>query len=150
MDAPALPPWLASTWLFRLGYRHLNFSQRLIAPFAWGDRRKLTRDVRRAMEAPFGGDKDALESVLYALARSMTASTPFFRSLWERRAALADKPLLALWGMKDPAFTPRALARLQGAYPSMMTVEVAGAGHWPHEEEPELSSDALRTFLTGG
>jgi haloalkane dehalogenase len=137
----------AGTGLFRLLYRYLNFSQRVLVPFSYGDRGKYTAAQRRAVEGPFFDDHEARVRVLYALARSMTQSRAFFTALWAQRDALADKPLRAIWGLRDGAFTPRALARFQAAWPALSVVELAGAGHWPQEEEPARVVDALRDFL---
>ena len=54
---------------------------------------------------------------------------------------------LVLWGIKDSAFPPYLLDRWRQGLPHAEVVEIAGAGHWPHEEEPELVVTALKRFL---
>jgi pimeloyl-ACP methyl ester carboxylesterase len=51
--------------------------------------------------------------------------------------------------MKDTAFRPNQLARWREVLPSARVVEIADAGHWPHEEEPGRVVAALREFLVG-
>jgi len=51
--------------------------------------------------------------------------------------------------LKDPAFQPYQLARWREALPAARVVELAGAGHWPHEEDPERVTGELRGFLAG-
>jgi pimeloyl-ACP methyl ester carboxylesterase len=50
--------------------------------------------------------------------------------------------------MRDPAFPPSLLARWREILPRARVVELATAGHWPHEEEPERVVAELKQFLT--
>jgi pimeloyl-ACP methyl ester carboxylesterase len=115
-------------------------------PNAYGDRRKLTREVHRQYLAVFS-DVDARERVLWTLARALLGSRDHYASPWERRS-VERLPALLVWGMRDSAFGPVALARWREALPQARTLELEAAGHWPHEEEPELVSRALVGFLS--
>jgi pimeloyl-ACP methyl ester carboxylesterase len=42
---------------------------------------------------------------------------------------------------------PRLLERFRQALPQARIQELAGVGHWPHEEAPELVVQALDDFL---
>lgn len=132
--------------LGRLLYRHANASLRLIMPSAYGDRRRLTRAVHAQYLRLFP-DADSREQVLCALARSLIDSATFFDTLWRRRAALATTPLAVIWGMRDSAFGPAILQRWRMAFPHAVITEIADAGHWPHEEQPDATSAALRDAL---
>lgn len=148
-DDPALG-WkarLAGSGLFRCLYRHLNLSQRVIAPSAWADRRRLTPALQAQIEAPLADDPDARVRVLWELARALRGSSAHYASLWDQRAALADLPALVLWGMRDPAFPPHLLARWREALPRAEVVELADAGHWPQEEAPEEVGARVAAFL---
>jgi haloalkane dehalogenase len=138
---------LVSGGFGRFLYRRLNASLRLITPSAYGDRRKLTRAIHRQYLAPFP-DADSRERVLWALARALTSSSEFYEDLWQRRERLREIPTLVVWGMKDTAFRPAQLARWRQALPHASFVELAEAGHWPHEEEPEAVTAAVRPFLS--
>ena len=138
---------MASGGLGRFLYRRLYASLRLIAPSAWGDRRKLTGKIQSQYLAPFRGDPDAREQVLWTLARSLLGSSAHYRSLWDRRASLSRMPTLIVWGLRDSAFPPRMLERWREALPHAGVVTLEGAGHWPHEEEPEAVVRALEAFL---
>jgi haloalkane dehalogenase len=72
-------------------YRRLNASLRLIAPSAYGDKRKLTRAIHAQYLAVFP-DADSRERVLWALARALTGSAAFYDDLWKKGAALAAIP----------------------------------------------------------
>jgi len=137
---------MASGGLGRFLYRRLNASLKLIMPSAYGDRRKLTRAIHKQYLALFP-DADSRERVLWALARALTGSAAFYDGLWRRRSRLAPIPTLLIWGMKDSAFRPDQLARWRQAVPHASFVELADAGHWPHEEAPDAVVEALRTFL---
>jgi haloalkane dehalogenase len=140
---------IVSGALGRFLYRRLNASLRLIMPSAYAERRRLTKAIHRQYLAPFP-DADGRERVLWALARGLIGSSAFYDGLWQHRRRLAGMPTLILWGMKDTAFRPHFLARWRRALPHAAVVELAGAGHWPHEEEPEAVIGALEPFLTAG
>ena len=137
---------LAGSGLGRFLYRYLNASLRLIAPSAWGDRRKLTRAIQGQYLAPFA-DRDARERVLWALARALAGAADHYDRLWQRRDRLHAIPALIIWGMKDSAFRPSQLDRWRQALPGAAVVPIEGAGHWPHEEEPARVIEALQGFL---
>jgi haloalkane dehalogenase len=132
--------------LGKLLYRRFNASLRLITPSAYGDRRKLTKAIHAQYLNVFP-DADSRERVLYALALALTGSAAHYDGLWRRRAALAAIPSLVVWGLKDSAFRPRQLAKWREALPHARVVELPGAGHWPHEEEPEAVLAAVRSFV---
>lgn len=133
---------LAGSALGRFLYRRFNASQRLIMPSAYGDRRKLTAAIHGQYLALFP-DADSRERVLFALAQSLLGSSPFFDSLWQRRARLDGIPVHLIWGMRDSAFPPYILERWQRAFPHARTTTLERAGHWPHEEEPAGVVQAL-------
>jgi len=130
-------------------YRRLNASLRLIMPSAYADRRRLTAAVHAQYLAPFP-DADSRGRVLWALARALIDSSPYYASLWERRERLATVPASILWGMRDSAFPPAMLARWEAALPHARVVRFDGAGHWPHEEEPAAFVEALRLAIGAG
>ncbi|HUU36396.1 MAG TPA: alpha/beta fold hydrolase [Vicinamibacterales bacterium] len=133
---------LASSMLGRWLYRRFNASLRLIMPSGYGDRRRLTPAVHGQYLALFP-DAGSRERVLFTLAQSLLGSSAFYDGLWQRRARLADSDLHLIWGMRDSAFPPAMLARWQLAFPHAHTTALADAGHWPHEEAPDLVVRAL-------
>jgi haloalkane dehalogenase len=137
---------VAGSWFGRFLYRRLNLSLRVITPSAYGDRRKLTPAIHRQYLERFP-DMWSREAVLWRLAKALLGSSAYYDQLWERREHLRDRPTQIIWGMKDSAFRPNQLARWRSILPYAHVLELAEAGHWPHEEEPALVSEALRTFL---
>jgi pimeloyl-ACP methyl ester carboxylesterase len=130
----------------RFLYRYANASLRLIMPSAYGDKRKLTKEIHRRYLDVFR-DRDARVLVLHALAKSLLASRAHYQSLLDRIDTLKQMPVLIVWGMKDSAFPPYQLERWRALLPQAGIVQIAGAGHWPHEEEPDAVARALQGFL---
>lgn len=132
--------------LGRFLYRWANLSIEVITPSAYGDRRKLTPEIHRALRERFP-DRWSRGAVLWTLAKSLLGSSDHYESLWQRRSRLRRLPALIVWGMRDPAFPPRLLDRWSEALPQAKLVQLADAGHWPHEEEPERVATELAAFL---
>lgn len=59
------------------------------------------------------------------------------------------KPLVLVWGMKDPWMQPNKARAIQALYPEAELVEVAEAGHCPHDDDPETVNAALLRWAAG-
>jgi haloalkane dehalogenase len=138
---------LAGSSLGRWMYRYLNASLRLITPSAYGDKKKLTPKIHQQYLKVFP-DKDSRSLVLWALAKSMLGSRDFFASLYAQREALQKLPVQLIWGLKDSAFLPAQLEKWRQIIPQAHVDTLAGAGHWPHEEEPAQVSQWMAEFLS--
>ena len=132
--------------LGRFLYRYANASLKLIMPSAYGDKKKLTKEIHRRYLDVFR-DRDARVLVLHALAKSLLGSRAHYQSLLDRLERLANMPVLIVWGMKDSAFQPYQLERWQRLLPSAQVVRIEGAGHWPQEEEPARVVTAIEQFM---
>jgi pimeloyl-ACP methyl ester carboxylesterase len=60
---------------------------------------------------------------------------------------LSEVPLLVAWGAEDKTIPPRHHHALAERVPHAVTVEIADAGHYPHETAPTQVLSALQTFL---
>ena len=130
----------------RFLYRYANASLRLIMPSAYGDKKKLTKEIHRRYLDVFR-DRDARVLVLHALAKSLLGSRAHYQSLLDRIERLRAVPVLIVWGMKDSAFQPYQLERWRGLVPGAQVETIEGAGHWPHEEDPARVVAAIERFL---
>jgi haloalkane dehalogenase len=130
----------------RFLYCYLNFSLRVLMPFAYGDKRRLTPAVHAQYLAPFR-ERSARVQVLWALARSLLGSAAHYAELWQHRARLAAIPALVLWGAKDRALPASYADRWREALPHAHVERLTDAGHWPQEEVPERVSAVLRAFV---
>ena len=128
-------------------YCYANVSLRVLTPYAFGDRTKLTPRIHQQYLAPFR-DPESRERVLWPLARAMLGSGRYYDSLWLMRDRLRGRPALIVWGMKDPAFQPPLLERWRATLPQATVVELP-VGHWPQEESPEEVTRAMQDFLAG-
>jgi haloalkane dehalogenase len=127
-------------------YRRANASLRLIMPSAYGNRRLLTKRIHRHYLRPFANPDDRV-LVLWPLARALLGASAFYADLHARANRLREIPTLILWGMKDSAFQPHLLVRWRKLLPAARVVELAEAGHWPHEEAPSEVAEAIAEFL---
>jgi haloalkane dehalogenase len=130
----------------RFLYRYANASLKLIMPSAYGDKKKLTAAIHAQYLNVFR-DRDARVQVLHALAKSLLGSRAHYQALLDRLDALRRVPVLIIWGMKDTAFKPYQLERWRSLLPNAVVEPIAGAGHWPHEEEPAAVIAAMERFL---
>ena len=137
---------LAGSAIGRLLYRYLNFSLRVLMPLAYGDKRRLTPRVHAQYLAPFRTGA-ARETVLWTLARSLLGSHAHYRALWAARERLAAIPSLVVWGTRDRLFPAEFLERWRQVLPKAQIEALSDAGHWPHEECPELVLEAMQRFL---
>lgn len=136
---------IAGSRLARWLYRSVNMSF-LLAEAAWGDR--TTKDPAIwAMHRSFFTSPAERERVLFALARSLTRSRSFLARLWERRDGLRGTPVHLVWGLKDSALPAAFLNRFQQAWPHASVLSLPAAGHWPHEEQPEVCLESVDVFL---
>jgi pimeloyl-ACP methyl ester carboxylesterase len=60
---------------------------------------------------------------------------------------LSEVPLLVAWGANDKTIPPQHHRALAERVPHAVTVEIADAGHYPHETAPAQLLSALQTFL---
>ena len=60
---------------------------------------------------------------------------------------LTDIPVLVAWGTEDKTIPPHHHQAIAGQIPDPRTVEIAGAGHYPHETAPEQLLPPLHDFL---
>jgi haloalkane dehalogenase len=130
----------------RLLYRYANFSLRVLMPYAYGDKRRLTPAIHRQYLDRFP-DAESRGTVLWPLAAALLGSSQHYDRLWQQRAAFVSRPSLIVWGLKDRAFPPAFLARWREALPGARVVEIPAAGHWPQEEAPGEVLDAFHSFL---
>lgn len=132
----------------RFLYLRLNLSPRFLLPTAFADRRRLDARVHAHYLGPFPAPSD--RHALWAMARELLASNDWYDELWGRRRALADKPVLVMWGMRDRLMPPRHLARWREALPRAQVVELPDAGHFVTEEAGEEAVARLLAFVDNG
>ncbi|CAN5743413.1 hypothetical protein BH24DEI2_BH24DEI2_16180 [soil metagenome] len=111
----------------------------------FADRTGLTKQLLRHYLGPF--PTPASREPLFAYLDTIHAANAWFDTLWAERAALADKPALLLWGMKDKLVPRSFLARWQEVFANAETLKLEGAGHFVQEEASEQVARAVQSFL---
>jgi haloalkane dehalogenase len=132
--------------LGRFLYTRLNLSPRVLLRMGFADRSRLTADVHRHYLGVFPTPENRVAP--WVLARELIGSSVWYDELWSRRARLRDKPMLIVWGMKDPAFTPRFLRKWGEAFPDADVVTLPDAGHFVTEEASGEVANAVERFLS--
>ncbi len=61
--------------------------------------------------------------------------------------ALNKKPIQIIWGLKDPCFHPEMLTHLMRLFPNANVVELPNASHLVLEDETELITEKIESFL---
>ena len=69
---------------------------------------------------------------------------------WPDVEGTFDHKVLWLAGERSHYVRPEHEERMRALFPRTVKVEVKGAGHWVHSEQPEAFTTALRVFLTAG
>ena len=127
--------------------RRRNFFADTVVKMAFGTKSRLTPAIHRHYLAPLGTQADRRGSWVFP--RQIIAATPWLRSLWERREAIADKPALLAWGMKDIAFREKELRGWEGLLRRSRTVRYADTGHFVSEEVPDALATEIERLIAG-
>lgn len=125
-------------------YRFLNFSPRFVLPQSFGDK-KLARRLLKQYTKPFS--KPAERHGALAFVHSLLHDQDWFETLWERREAIAHKPALILWGMKDKVIGPQHLEKFKSGFTNTEVVKFPTCGHFPQEEAHEEIIKVLMRWL---
>ncbi len=139
------PHRLFNNALGRFFYRNLNFSAAVMVRAAWGDKRKLSRDIHRHYTRALSTPADRQGTWVFL--QELIGSSDWYEGLWNRRENIRNKPALILWGMKDIAFKEKELKHWEELFPQAGVFRFPEAGHFLQEEEgPQLAS-IIKNFI---
>jgi haloalkane dehalogenase len=136
---------VAGSWAGRLLYRHLNFPVKALMPKVVGDRRVLTPEIVRHYAAPLASPDERMGA--WACAHALLDAGPWYDWLWSQRGRLRGKPMLLLWGMKDPTFGVRYLERWRTEFPDAKVHTFPASGHFVPEEAAAEAGPLLERFV---
>ena len=128
-------------WLIR---RH-NFFLRVIVPAVIGRRKAFPPHVMKQYHQPLATPKERQASAI--LPGQIVRASDWLQSLWERRAAIRDKPALIFWGMKDLGFREKELGVWEQFFSHKKVVRLPEVGHFPHEEAAEELAEELKRWM---
>lgn len=137
---------VAGSRIGRLLYRHLNFPVKLLMPKVMGDRSALTPAIHRHYAAPLGTPDERMGA--WSFARALLGAGPWYEELWAERWRLRDRPMLLLWGMRDPTFGPAYLERWRREFPDAEVHGFAASGHFvPEEADADEVAPLIERFI---
>jgi len=138
------PGKLIQTPLGEILYKRFNFPVNVLLPQAFGDKSKLTKEMRFHYKKPLTHGN---RSGTYAFAKELLNAGPWWDSLWEQMDKIDDKPFLICWGLKDRLILPKELDRWMEKIPGAKIIRFEKAGHFLQEEEPEKLAKAIEDFF---
>jgi len=112
---------------------------------AFVNREKYTEELQKAYQGPFA-TKDGRTATLES-AKHLADSRGWYNEIWSGRQALAGKPMLLLWGLKDSMFGKPMLNRIWHEYPLADVATFEDGGHYLIEEKPRETISALVNFM---
>lgn len=127
-------------------YRYLNFSPKFILPRSFGDYKLSTKTLLQYTK-PFANKKERNGAL--AFAKSLLNDQDWFEELWNQRNSISSKPVIFIWGLKDPVIKPHYLHKFKSGFENAQVIELKTCGHFPQEEEPQKVSEAIKDFVNG-
>ncbi len=132
--------------------RKLNLFARAALRMAVCKRDRMTPAVRAGLLAPY----DSWENRIAIYRFVADIPTRQRQPTWQKLAdierglpTLADRPVMAVWGMKDWCFTPACLDRFLKVFPDCQVHRLQDAGHYVIEDAHEQIVPLVKRFLNG-
>ncbi len=129
----------------RMLIRRYNFFARTLMPLLFADRRKLSDAVHEHYLRPLADPEDRTGCLV--LPKQVTGSSSWLGRIRDGLPALAARPVLIVWGMKDIAFREKELNRWERTFPGARSIRLSFAGHFVQEEAPDELAYAIGSFL---
>ena len=127
-------------------YLRYGFSPKVMIPHAFGDKSKLLPEIHAHYLKPLDTAENRIAT--FALVQALTGNKKWYDMLGEKSKSIAGKPVLMLWGMQD-RFVPatQLLPLWKKLWTNAQYVELAHAGHFVEEEDPERVVGEIERFL---
>jgi len=131
--------------------RKLNLFARAALRMAVSKRERMTPAVRAGLLAPYDnwGNRVAIHQFVADIPASKRHPT------WQTLAniesglpTLADRPIMAIWGMQDWCFTSTCLDRFLAVFPDAEVHRLVDAGHYVIEDAHERIVPLVERFVT--
>jgi haloalkane dehalogenase len=107
-------------------------------------RKKLTGAEMRAYRGPF--PTRASREPTHIFPAQILGARDYLVQVEANLASLVSRPVLILWGDRDPAFGEGEKRRFEAIFPSRRTVPLPGASHYIQEDSPEEIVLAIRRW----
>lgn len=136
---------MMKTWLMKFLYTQFNFSVNVIMPKAYGDRKKLTKELHAHYQEVF--PDAASRAPLYKIGRELADASEWWQAVWQKLDVLQHKPVRLFWGMKDTFVPPALLQKWTQRFPAAEVTRVTDAGHFVQEERPDVIVKGIRELM---
>ena len=107
---------------------------------------KPSKSILKHYTKPFSGPRERNGAL--AFAKSLVNDQGWFEKLWSEKDTISKRPVLFIWGMKDPVIAPHNLAKFESGFQNSQTIKLEMCGHFPQEEESGKVIEAISTFMT--
>lgn len=138
------PAKLMSTAFGKFMYLKMNFPVNVIMPSAFGDKKKLTKNIHSHYKNALPkGERTAA----YTFSNELMNASDWWQGLWDRLSVLNEKQFLIFWGMKDKFVPPSELEKWKLKIPEAKIITFSDAGHFVQEEKADEMADEIRMFI---
>jgi len=120
-------------------------SARHLMRMVFGEKSALTPELEKAYAGPFQDKED--RHGLLKHGRHLLDSGALYDDIWEQRHLIGDKRMQFIWGLKDPMFGEKYLARFWREFPMAEVERLPTAGHFVMEERPRECLQILQRFF---
>ncbi len=113
-------------------------------------RERLTESVMAAYRAPFPTSQSRLALLCWSRDIPVVDTDPSYADMKHIEHGLpqfSDRPVLLVWGMRDPVLPGPVLRWWQRVYPQAASHEIGDASHFLQEDAPEEVVDRIEAFL---
>jgi len=139
------PAKVMITFLGKIMYLNFNFPVNVVMPAAFGDKRKLTKEIHAHYKNALPNAASRVGA--YAFAKELMHASDWWQSNWDQLEKISHKPFLLFWGMKDSFVPPKELEKWKSKLPNAKVVVYEDAGHFVQEEKSEVMAKEIRLFL---
>lgn len=134
----------------KIGVQGFNMFARAATFMATEQKGGLPRPIAAGLLAPY--DSWANRVAIYQFVKDIPMSRTHrtwsvLETIENKLSTIADWPIQLIWGMKDWCFRPECLRRFEENWPEAESHELADAGHYVIEDEPEEVDRLVREFL---
>lgn len=112
---------------------------------AFANKERYTEEINNAYMGPFANKEDRISTL--ESAKQLVDGGSWFNEIWDNRQALSAKPMLLIWGLKDPTFGEKTLNRIWHEFPLADVATFPECGPYTMEEKPRETLSALKTFM---
>ena len=113
-------------------------------------RRRLARDVRRGLVAPYNSPANRIATLKFVQDIPLSPGDPSYALVARVDAdltRLASIPMLILWGLHDFVFDRDYLAEWERRFPRAEVHTFPNAGHYLLEDEPQAVGTIVQQFI---